>query len=360
MRPEAIEAMSAHLHLVGNPSALHIPGQRARRALEDARERLAAALGAHPSEVILTSGGSEADSLALLGSLAGRAGEQRPRALVSAIEHPAVLGLRDHGAEELAVTSEGVVDVEQARARIDKSVAVVSVMSVNNETGIIQPLEELRRRAVEMGAWFHTDAVQALGHVPCSFRDSSVDMMSVSAHKVGGPVGVGALLARRSLKLKPIGLGGGQEREVRSGTAMVALAAGFAAAATQAMAELEAETARLRAFQQRIFTVARSQGAVVNTDAAPHAPHICNLTFPGLRANDLLFLLDQRGIHASVGSACRAGVHQPSEVLLAMGRSEQDAASTVRISLGHSTTEDDVAALERELPRVLQLARLVG
>lgn len=357
MRAVAVEELNRHLDIVGNPSALHRAGQRARRVLEEARERLADAVGAHPTEVVLTSGGSEADSIALLGSLAARADEGRPRALVSAIEHPAVGGMVARGAEVIPVTPDGVVDVAAGVARIGADVGVVSVMAVNNETGIVQPLEELRRASRAAGAWFHTDAVQALGHVPLHFRDSGVDLMSLSAHKVGGPVGVGALLVRRSLSPRPIGLGGGQEREIRSGTAMVALAASFAAAAAEAVGTLEEEAVRLRALQSEVVGACEAAGGHVNTTAAEHAPHIVNATFRGTRADDVLFLLDQHGIHASVGSACRAGVHQPSEVLLAMGRSPDDAAATLRFSLGHTTTSADVARLAEVLPGAVARAR---
>lgn len=357
MRQVAIDALNRHLSVVGNPSALHVAGQRARRALEEAREQLAAAIGAHPTEVVFTSGGSEADSIALVGGMAARTAEGRDRCLVSAIEHPAVLGMTGRGAETLAVTPDGVVDVERAEAGMDSSVGVVSVMAVNNETGILQPLEPLRRAARAVGAWFHTDAVQALGHVPLDFREGGFDLMSVSAHKVGGPVGVGALAVRRSVKPGPIGLGGGQEREIRSGTGTVALAASFAAAAEQAVSELSDETARLRVLQEQLVDLVTGCGGAVNTTRAEHAPHIVNVTFPGLRADDLLFLLDQRGVHASVGSACRAGVHQPSEVMLAMGRSADDAAATLRFSTGHTTTAGDVARLAEVLPDSVTRAR---
>lgn len=355
LRPVAAERFSEKAQLVGNPSALHRAGQRARAQLEEAREELAEAIDARPAEVIFTSGGSEADSLAVLG---GWAASGRERLLVSAIEHPAVLGARERGAELLPVTGAGVVDLDAAARLIDSMVGVVSVHWVNNETGIIQPVEEIRRLALRVGAWTHTDAVQAFGHVPLSFADSKVDMMSLSAHKVGGPVGIGALVAKRDVQPRPIGLGGGQERDVRSGTAMVALASSFAAAATEAVAELEEESVRLRALQRRIAGRLQELGARVNTFEADHAPHIVNATFPQIRASDLLFLLDQRGIHAAVGSACRAGVHQPSEVLIAMGRSDEEAASTLRFSMGWSTTDPDVNRLLEELDRCLHLAEI--
>ncbi|MEZ5088182.1 MAG: aminotransferase class V-fold PLP-dependent enzyme, partial [Tessaracoccus sp.] len=317
--PEAADAFVEASRVCGNASALHRAGQRAKARLEEAREELAAALDAHPSEVVFTSGGSEADSLAVLGGWHARPG--RDRVLVSAIEHPAVLGAAERGAEVIPVAPVGSVDPAVLAEMLDERVAVVSVMAVNNETGVIQPVEELRRRAHEAGAWMHSDAVQALGHTPLSFRESGVDLMSLSGHKVGAPVGIGALLARREVTVQPIGLGGGQERFVRSGTLPVALAASFAAAAAHAVSEQQRHAAQWAAWGDRVAELCRALGGRINSHEAPHAPHIVNVTFPKARADDVLFLLDQRSIYASVGSACRAGVHQPSEVLIAMGRS---------------------------------------
>lgn len=352
MRSEAVETYLEHAGLVGNPSALHRPGQRARRILEEAREELAEAAGAHPTEVIFTSGGSEADSIAVLGGRAARR-EQRPHLLVSAIEHPAVLGAVRHGAQTIPALGSGLVDVEAARAAIDDTVGVVSVMLVNNETGVVQPVDEIASLAEAAGAWFHTDAVQALGHLPVDFSASRAALMSLSGHKIGGPVGVGALLCRRDVAPLPIGLGGGQERDVRSGTGAVALAASFARAARLAVDDLDREAARLTVLRDRIAGLCRSAGASLNS-VADGAPHIVNATFPGVPADDLLLLLDHRGIHASVGSACRAGVHQPSEVLLAMGRSLDEAGQSLRFSLGATSTEADVDALADALPGVLR------
>lgn len=357
MRPEAVEALTRHMSLVGNPAALHVAGQRARRSLEEARERLATVVGAHPSEVVFTSGGSEADSIALIGAMAARADEGRPRCLVSAIEHPAVLGMTQRGAEALPVSASGVLDVEFTARAIGADVGVISVMAINNETGICQPLDAVMAAAHENGVWFHTDAVQSLGHVPLNFGTSGMDMISLSAHKAGGPVGIGALLVRRSVTPSMIGLGGGQERAIRSGTAAVALAASFAAAAEAATAALEEEAPRLGGLQSRIMAACRELDGVVNTDLGEHAPHITNVTFDGIRADDLLFLLDQRGVYASVGSACRAGVHQPSEVLLAMGRTPDQAAATVRFSTGHTSSDADIDRLVEVLPDAVSRAR---
>lgn len=260
------------------------------------------------------------------------------------------------GAEVLPVDRDGLVDLEAARAMIDGDVAVVSVVAVNNETGAVQPVGAVLEIAAGAGAWLHSDAVQALGHVPLDFRADGVDLVSLSAHKVGGPVGIGALLARREVSPRPIGLGGGQEREVRSGTQPVALASAFARAASLAVGELEAESTRLRGLRDRISGLAVSLGARLNS-LPGGAPHIVNVTFDGVRADDLLFLLDQRGVHASVGSACRAGVHQPSEVLLAMRRSEAEAVQSLRFSLGWTTTVADIDALAAALRESLAVAR---
>lgn len=356
LRPEAAAAFMEHAMLQGNPASLHRPGQRARAVLEEAREELAAAVGAHPTEVIFTSGGSEADSIAVLGGWAKRREEGRARCLVSAIEHPAVLGAVERGAEVLPVTTAGVVDLDAALDLMVSGVGLVSVMAVNNETGILQPVEAVREMARERGAWMHCDAVQALGHQPLDFAASQVDMMSLSAHKIGGPVGVGALLARREVVPHAVTLGGGQEREVRSGTVPVALAAAFARAASFAVESLAEESLWLRSFNARIAAAAEAAGGRLNS-RDDGAPHIVNVTFHGVRADDLLFLLDQRGVHASVGSACKAGVHQPSDVLLAMGRTADEATQSLRFSVGWSSSEADIEALEKMLPEALEQAR---
>ena len=359
MRSRAIEALSSQLDLVGNPAALHRAGQRARRVLEEAREQLASALGAHPTEVIFTSGGSEANSIAVLGGSMRQRATGRNRTLVSAVEHPAVLGAKDQGAEIIPVDSDGRVDIAAAQELFDEEVGIVSVMQVNNETGIVQPLDELVAACGGRGAWLHSDAVQALGHVPVNFARQGLDMLSVSAHKVGGPVGVGALVAKRDVKPRPIGLGGGQEREIRSGTAMAGLASSFAAAADEAVAELAAETDRLLKLKQELVRIVSESGGIINAPGTDSAPHILNATFPGIKADDLLFLLDFQGVYASVGSACRAGVHQPSEVLLAMGRSVEEATASIRLSTGHTTTAQDVARVARVLPTAVAQARNV-
>lgn len=342
--------------LTGNPSALHRLGQRVRARLEAAREELATAVGAHPSEVIFTGSGSEANTLAVLGAWSAGRDAGRGRCLVSAIEHPSVAEALSRGAVALPVTSEGVVDIDQARRLITPEAAVVCVMSVNNETGTTQPVAEIAQVANDVGAPLHTDAVQALGHVEVDFASSGAQLMSLSGHKIAGPVGIGALLARRDAPLRPVGLGGGQERGVRSGTVPVALAAAFARAASLAVNELAVQAARMRELRQRVTHCVLAAGGRLNS-GADGAPHIVNATFPGIRADDLLVVLDQYGVHASVGSACKAGVHQPSEVLLAMGRGLDEATQSLRFSLGRTTTDADIDRFRDVLPEAVRAAR---
>lgn len=353
LRGEVLAAMGEALATAGNPSSLHTSGRGARRLLEEARESLAACLSAEPAEVVFTSGGTEANNLALLGAA-------RPESVVaiSAVEHPSVDGVRGRrdGVRVLPVTASGHLDVDAARSALDESVGLVSVQWVNNETGAVQPVTEVVRVGHAVAGRVHSDAVQALGHVEVDFAASGLDLMTVSAHKLGGPVGVGALVVRRGIEVTPTGFGGGQEARMRSGTVPVALAVGFAAAARLAVAELATEAARLAVLRDRLIAGGVAAGGVANT-LAPCGPAIVNLTFPGARADDLLLLLDAAGVDASTGSACTAGVHQPSEVLLAMGRTLADAGASLRFSLGRSTTGADVERVLAVLPDAVARAR---
>ena len=365
MRLSASVALAEMAGLSGNPSALHGAGRRARALLEDAREELAALLGAHPDEVVFTSGGSEADSIAVL-----RAAEQwvasRPGVLVSTIEHPAVatavevLGTR---CATFGVDDGGHARLDELSDRLRRHpagpVGLVSLMLVNNEVGTVQPVELAAEIAQRAGAWFHTDAVQAFGHLSLDFGTLGAQLVSVSAHKVGGPVGVGALLVRRGVRLGRYGLGGVQEAGIRSGTQMVALAAAFAAAARQAVAEQASQAARLRQFRERLVIASQALGAVVVNGAEPLSPAIVNLSFDGALSDDLTFLLDQQQVYCSSGSACRAGVHGPSEVLLAMGRDADAARGGVRFSFGWSTTSADIDRIIAALPAAVHRARAV-
>lgn len=354
--PEVLDAMAPVFALAGNPNSTHAAGRRARRLLEEARESIAAQLGSAPSEVVFTSGGTESNNLALLGSLSDPA---RPQLAISAIEHPSVAAAFGPVAEvvRLPVDGTGRLRLEDVPGAIGATTAAVSLIWVNNETGVVQPVSAAAELAHRVGALFHSDAVAALGHVGVDFAASGVDLLSLSAHKVGGPVGIGALLVRRGVRLRPVGFGGGQEARLRSGTVPVALAVGFAAAVEVACGRLEPEAARLQVLRDRLIgAVAELPGTRVNT-VEPAGPAIVNVTFSGTRADDLLLLLDEAGIEASTGSACTAGVHQPSEVLLAMGRSQADASASLRFSFGPDTADRDLERLIAALPAALVRAR---
>jgi len=376
MLPEAIAAMVDELGRPGNASSLHTSGRRARRTVEEAREQLAQALGAGPSEVVLTAGGTEADNLAVKGLFWSRrdAEPKRRRILAGAVEHHAVLDpvqwLADHeGAQvvRLPVDEFGRVRVDAARAAIEAApdeIALVTLMWANNEVGTVQPVAEIADLAREHGIPVHTDAVQALGQLPLDFAASGVDCLTVSAHKIGGPVGAGALLARRGLDLTPVLHGGGQERGARSGTLDAPAVRAFAVAAGIAAAGQPERAARLAALRDRL--VAAVLDAVPDAvprgdpDPAGRLPGNAHFTFPGCEGDSLLYLLDAQGVECSTGSACQAGVPRPSHVLLAMGVPVADARGALRFSLGHSSTMDDVAALAAALGPAVERARRAG
>jgi cysteine desulfurase len=372
---EALAALTRELSRTGNPSSLHSSGRRARRSVEDAREAIATAAGAHPSEVIFTSGGTESDNLAVKGLFWSRSGEDpsRRRILCSAVEHHAVLDTvewleRHEGAHVtwLPVDSEGVVDLEVLAAELSRdpgSISLVTVMWANNEVGTIQPVSRIVELAHAAGVPVHSDAVQAFGSAPLDFKASGLDAMSVSGHKIGGPVGVGALLLGRAVKLTPVQHGGGQERDVRSGTLDTASIAAFAAAAEAATGHLEAETARISALRDRLIdgVLQRVPEAVLRgAPGAGRLPGNAHFTFPGCEGDSLLFLLDLAGVESSTGSACTAGVPRPSHVLLAMGLDEETARGAQRFTLGHASTEADVDALLAALPAAYERARQAG
>lgn len=367
MVPEAVVALTAHLGRPGNPASLHSSGRSARRVLEDARDEVAEMLGAQPSEVVFTSGGTEADNLAVQGAWRARPEGRiglRERIIRSAVEHPAVADTMDALAGENAdvqvcpVDADGVLRLNALGVLLAVPTMLVSVMWTNNETGSCQPIPEVVAAGHGAGAWVHSDAVQAIGHVPVDFSDSGLDLMSISAHKFGGPVGIGALFVRRELPLRAYAFGGGQERDLRSGTQPAALAAGFAAAVHRAVADLEIESRRLEALAERLRFAVGHWGGVIN--GRPDSPAIVNVSFPGARADDVLMLLDAAGIDCSTGSACTAGVHQPSPVLLAMGRGETEARESLRFSFGWNTIAGDLERLEAALPEAVERARQAG
>jgi cysteine desulfurase len=371
MLPEAIDAMTAELARVGNPSSLHASGRRARRVVEESREIIAEAMGARPSEVVFTSGGTEADNLALKGTFWARRREDpaRTRVLVSEVEHHAVLDsaqwLAEHeGAhvQRLPVDEYGRVLPESLRAAIERdpgSVAVISVMWVNNEVGTIQPIGELAAIAREHRIPFHSDAVQAAAQLPVGF---SVDAMTITGHKIGGPVGVGALLLAKGLDPVPVLHGGGQERDVRSGTLDAPAIAGFAAALSTAVSRRAAEAERLARLRDDLITrVGKTvPDAVLNGDPKDRLPGNAHFSFPGCEGDALLMLLDARGVECSTGSACSAGVAEPSHVLLAMGADLARARGSLRFSLGHTSVAADVDALVEAIGPVVERARRAG
>jgi cysteine desulfurase len=374
MLPEAVDAVGAALGEVGNPSSLHGAGRRARRRVEESREQLAEALGARPSEVIFTAGGTEADNLAVKGIFWARrdADPRRIRVLASAVEHHAVLDTvewleRHEGAEVtwLPVDPTGAVDpatLREALAADPDSAALVTVMWANNEVGTIQPIAELAAIAHEYGVPLHTDAVQAVGALPVDYAASGVDALTMTGHKLGGPYGAGALVLGRDVACVPLLHGGGQERDVRSGTLDVPGIVGLstaAALAVQHRAELAPRVAELRdalvAGIRELVPDAR-----VNGHPAQRLPGIAHLSFPGCEGDSLLMLLDARGVECSTGSACSAGVAQPSHVLLAMGASAAEARGSLRFSLGHTTTRADIDAALEAIGPAVERARRAG
>lgn len=378
MLPEAVEAMTALFGEVGNPSSAHAAGRRARRVVEESRESVADALGCRPSEVVFTSGGTEADNLAVKGLFWSRRTESaaRRRVLVSAVEHHAVLDsagwLVDHeGAqvELLDVDGAGRVHPRTLRAAIERdagSVALVSVMWANNEVGTVQPVAELAEVAGEYGVPIHTDAVQAVGQLEVDFAGAGVDAMTVTGHKIGGPVGVGALLLARDASPTPVLHGGGQERDVRSGTLDAVGIAGFAAAVRVAVSGWRERATHLAGLRDELLARVRAEvaEAVLNGDEpgeqGDRLPGNAHFSFPGCGGDSLLLLLDAQGVACSTGSACSAGVARPSHVLLAMGVSEQHALGSLRFSLGHTSTKADVDDLVEVIGPAVERARRAG
>ncbi|MEU5379277.1 cysteine desulfurase family protein [Streptomyces sp. NPDC002387] len=374
MLPEAVEALTAQLGITGNASSLHASGRRARRTVEEARETLAEALGARPSEVVFTSGGTEADNLAVKGLYWSRrdADPARTRVLSSPVEHHAVLDavhwLGEHeGAtiEYLPVDSYGRVRPEvlrEAIARNPEDVALVTVMWANNEIGTVMPVRELVEVATEFGIPVHSDAVQAFGQVPVDFEASGLAAMTVSGHKIGGPYGIGALILGRQYSPVPVLHGGGQERNVRSGTLDVPAIASFAVAGRLAAEQREWFAHEIGALRDGLIAAVRSAvpDAILGGDPVHRLPANAHFTFPGCEGDSLLLLLDAQGIECSTGSACTAGVAQPSHVLLATGAAPDLARGTLRFSLGHTSTEADVEAVAKAIGPAVERARTAG
>jgi cysteine desulfurase len=371
MVPAAVAAMAAELGEVGNASSLHASGRRARRVVEESRETIASVLGCRPGEVVFTSGGTEADNLAVKGVYWSRRAVDpgRVRVLTTAVEHHAVLdplhwlaSTEDAVVEQLPVDRDGRLVLDALRATLARdpaSVALISVMWANNEVGTLQPIAEVVELAGEYGVPVHTDAVQAIGKVPVDFAAAGVDALTLTGHKVGGPYGVGALLARRELDITALLHGGGQERDIRSGTIDVPAIAGFATAVELAVKEQATYAARIGALRDRLVrgVLAAVPDAELTGSTEARLPGNAHFSFPGCEGDSLLMLLDARGIECSTGSACSAGVPQPSHVLLAMGRSEAEARGSLRFSLGHTSTAADVDALVEAIGPCVERAR---
>ncbi len=373
--PHVAAAMAAQRPVVGNPSSLHAAGRAARRVVEESRERLAGALGSRPSEIVFTSGGTESDNLAVRGVFAARrdVDPRRVRVLVSAAEHHAVLDcvefLAAHeGAKVtwLDVDDRGYVQPQTVAAALSDptDVALVSVMWANNEVGTVSDIAGIAAVAHAAGVPVHADAVQALGHVPVDFAASGLDLMTVTAHKTGGPVGTGALVVRRDLAVVPLSHGGGQERQIRSGTLDVTGILGFSLAAEYAVGRVQIEGERLVALRDRLVGGAlglgfgiRPGGAWTPGDWRTRLPGNAHLVVPGCEGDALLYLLDAAGVECSTGSACQAGVPQPSHVLLAMGLSRVEARGALRLTLGHTSTDADVETALAVLPAAVERAR---
>jgi cysteine desulfurase len=375
--PEALAAVTAELGIVGNPSSLHAAGRRARRVVEESRERVAESFGARPSEVVFTGGGTEADNLAVKGLYwarnAGSAGGplRRPRIIASPVEHHAVLDplrwLVEHeGAvvDWLPVDQYGRVDpadVEALLAQDPDSVAFVTVMWANNEVGTVQRVSDIAAAGRGYGVPVHSDAVQAAGQLPVDFAASGLDAMTVTGHKIGGPLGVGALILGRGVSVTPLLHGGGQERDVRSGTLDTPAVAGFAAAAEVVAATRAVRAAHLAGLRDSLVSavLAAVPDARLNGDPSPagRLPGNAHFSFPGCEGDSLLLLLDARGIECSTGSACSSGVAQPSHVLIAMGADEDLARASLRFSVGHTSNAADIDAVAVAIGPVVERAR---
>jgi cysteine desulfurase len=373
MLPEALAAMTDELRQLGNPSSLHSAGRRARRVVEESREQIAEAYGARPSEVVFTSGGTEADNLAVKGLYWARraADGRRRKILTTPIEHHAILDsvrwLADHeGAETgwLDGDETGRLEPAELRSAIERDpagVALVSVMWANNEVGTIQPVAELAAVASEYRIPFHSDAVQAASQLRVDLAAAGATALTITAHKIGGPVGAGALLLVRGAEPVPVLHGGGQEREVRSGTLDAPAIKGFAVAVQCATERREEEAKRLAVLRDDLITqvLAAVPDAVLNgpPPGPERLPGNAHFSFPGCEGDALLMLLDAKGIGCSTGSACTAGVAQPSHVLLAMGADDARARGSLRFSLGHSSTQADVDALGAVIGEAVERAR---
>ena len=366
VRAEVLEAMLPFFGArFGNPSSVHRWGREARTALDEARERLAGCLGAANDEVVFTSCGTEADNMAVIGVWRARHDEARRAVVTTPIEHKAVLAaaheVAREGGEERLLTMQraGQVDEGSFDALVTDDVAVCSVMWVNNEIGSLQDIAALATRAKARGATFHTDAVQAFGKVEVNARTTPFDLLSISGHKIGAPKGIGALFVRRGTPLEPLMFGGSQDRGRRPGTENVAMAVGLARAAELAVAERAHEWSKLEAMRDRLEAaiLARIPDAAIHGRGGPRAPHITNVSVPGVDSESMLMALDLRGVGCSAGSACQSGSITPSHVLSAIGVSPDLAGAAIRMSLGSLTTDAGIDRVAELFPTLVEKAR---
>lgn len=374
IRPEVLETYTRYLTLVGNPSSVHIAGQTVRRALEEAREEIAKAIKCNRNEVIFTSGGTESDNLAIKGIFWQRhnADAERKVILSAYTEHHAVIDPiewleKEQGAEAvwIPVDERGVVDLAWLKNYLAENaprVALITLMWANNETGVVTPISEVTALAAVHGIPVHSDAVAALGHIHVDFAASGLAAMSITAHKVGGPVGVGALVVSRQSKLTSLVHGGGQERAMRSGTMNAAGAKAFSHAVSLAVSRIDHHVPELVRLRDRLVAGVHElvADARFSRGDAPGLPDNAHFTFPGCSGDSLLFLLDRAGICVSNGSACQAGVTAASHVLLTMGRDEAEASGCIRVTLGIDSTDADVDAFLAALPAAHEGARRAG
>ena len=365
MAPAVIQAMLLCMEDIWyNPSSLYAPAQRAAEALRDARARIAACLNASPDEIIFTSGGSEADKQALLSAAQAGAQAGKRHIISTAIEHHAVLHTLEkleregYKVELLDVNSNGVVSVAQLERAIREDTCLVTVMYANNEIGSIQPISEIGTICWEKGVTFHTDAVQAAGHLPVDVKVQNIDLLSLSAHKFHGPKGIGALYARNGIPMTRLIEGGDQEQGRRAGTENVPAIMGMAAALEEACAHMAENTQKMSALRNRLIAgLSQIPDAVLNGDPENRLPGNVNFSFEGIEGESLVLLLDQHGICASTGSACTAQSLSPSHVLLAIGRSDEMAASALRLSLSVDNTQADVDEVLRIVPGLVKELR---
>lgn len=362
LSPAAFKAITSQLQELGNPSSLHTHGRATRKALEDAREAIARDIGCLPSEVIFTASGTEANNIALKGLWWNGKAHGKSIVVISAIEHHAILDpaqwLESHeGAEVILVpvNVHGVIDLEFLKdliAQRGDQIAVISIMHSNNETGVLQPIQEVVAMAGNIPV--HTDAVQSFKKVPISYKELGVTALTLSAHKIGGPLGIGALILRRAYEIPALLHGGGQEREIRSGTLNAPSIVAFSAAANEKYPSADVELLRDNFIKALLSAI---PDAYINGGASQRLPGIVNVTFPGTQSDTLLLLLDNAHVSASTGSACSAGVHEASHVLLAMGHNETTAQSSLRFSFGAESTQADVDFVMSVLPAVISTGR---